>query len=840
MAEGRPTGTGLIDLEKELTCSICTDILFQPLTLLDCLHTFCGACLQEWFAFSAESARHSDQPSRHPYTCPSCRATVRGTKHNATVTTLLDMYLQANPGKGKSEKEKEEMVKMYKPGDDVLPKIERRSRNREVVSDDEEDRALLSQVREMSLREVGVVAGAAAGDGRRRPPRSQEESRRRHRNRGNDERSPRVVPARQIEHQSSLRSLLSASEDDSQEVEAAIMRQIVEEGLLEGIDVNNMTPSQEEELTEMIAQAYYRRRRELAEAHGTTTNPTGSPSQSSPRPTQPPGSPSQLTPRHAEDPNQGRHSRSRSSSHIPPSGTSPSRHPPVSFRTTGQPSDRHRRSSSQGASRSGRSSDQSRSQSYTSHAAARSATDLSNTPETAEASAERRSRPNPNDRRSTDPERARPVRQSQSASRTEVVATSNSGLLQSPTSSPRLPSPSRPTARQENPTPTPHAPDISTPTTTTTSPPARTSLFTEPSITCSKCATPNIQYTLHHYCPLCNSGSFHLCHPCYRLGAGCLHYFGAGPAARLRFDRAAPPGGYPADYPPPHTLTAQRYARPKRELVAQGGRMVTEEDPATRVQRGVFCDVCSGFANECYWQCGMCNDGAWGYCNSCVVQAKHCTHALLPLSHTPEGTNSSVKFPSAPTMIGGMAFAPLEFTTACDVCRYPIPPSRTRFHCPDCQAGNFDICAACYSGLVASGAIAAENGEKGWRRCPSGHRMEVVGFEERGGGGRRVVVREVVGGWALKDEETRTPRSPSRAQFDTTVTGTTPRFPPDGGVGLRVQAHWGWFPEAEATNELAFPKGAEIREVEDINGDWFWGVFCREKGLFPANYGRVL
>ena len=62
----------------------------------------------------------------HPYTCPSCRASVRTTQPNATVTTLLDMYLQANPERGKAEADKEADRKKYKPGDNVLPKLRRR------------------------------------------------------------------------------------------------------------------------------------------------------------------------------------------------------------------------------------------------------------------------------------------------------------------------------------------------------------------------------------------------------------------------------------------------------------------------------------------------------------------------------------------------------------------------------------------------------------------------------------------------------------------------------------------------------------------------------------------
>ena len=112
--------TGLLDLEKELTCSICTDLLYQPLTLLDCLHTFCGSCLKEWF--TSQAARASAHTS-NPYTCPSCRSSVRETRPDAKVTPLLDMFIHVNPEKAKTNEEKEEMGQKYKPAEDVLHKL---------------------------------------------------------------------------------------------------------------------------------------------------------------------------------------------------------------------------------------------------------------------------------------------------------------------------------------------------------------------------------------------------------------------------------------------------------------------------------------------------------------------------------------------------------------------------------------------------------------------------------------------------------------------------------------------------------------------------------------------
>ncbi|KAL1635203.1 hypothetical protein SLS58_010373 [Diplodia intermedia] len=277
---GGPQSGPLMDLEKELSCSICTDVLYQPLTLLDCLHTFCGACLKEWFSWQAQSATNA-----HPYTCPSCRSSVRATQPNATVTTLLDMFLHANPSRGKTDQEKDEMRKVYKSGDNVLPKLRRRRRD----DSDEEDRRMLEEVRLLSLQEVGVSSSGSdtispsAESRRRNRSRDREERRRRARDasasrsaqqetvRSRDT-SPR--PRRVIEHQASLRSLLSTSDFDSQEMEEEIMRQIREDGLLDGIDLENIDTSQEEEITERIAAAFRRRQRERERASPNRTRKT--------------------------------------------------------------------------------------------------------------------------------------------------------------------------------------------------------------------------------------------------------------------------------------------------------------------------------------------------------------------------------------------------------------------------------------------------------------------------------------------------------------------------------------------------------------------------------------
>ncbi|ORY10463.1 hypothetical protein BCR34DRAFT_485609 [Clohesyomyces aquaticus] len=915
MAEGERHG--MVDLERELTCSICTDLLYQPLTLLDCLHTFCGACLKEWFQFQASTAT-----SIHPYTCPSCRASVRSTQPNATVTTLLDMFVKTNPEKGKTDAEKQADRDKFKPGDNVLPKLRRREGA-------EEDRRLLEEVQQMSLRERDPARSRS-----RNPPEEQDDHRRRPRVPPPEAAPPSsaradIVPPRHIEHQSSLRSLLSASELDSQEMEEEIMRQIMEEGLLDGIDLNNIDVSQEDEISERIAQAYRRRqserqreRRERRDRLARDGRIGGSASAiMSPQEVRSP------TSRDDEQPRRRPHGRSESGTSTP--RTQISSGPPVSrpglIDAANQgPRNRHARSSSQGSSRSSRRAERPASLTVTSNRqAAHSASDLGPRPTTSENTGSGRRRLSDNQQRGTleDRQQFRNSLQAHTSSNPNSPAraaftlprsdspSSTTALVASPVSSPPVTAPSAsvapptsrrttdPThARQARPPnngapPASIAPSMSRSTTdpsnveghsrassmVSMAPPT---LYPEPHISCNRCGKDHIEYELHYNCSRCDQGAYSLCLNCYRQGKGCKHWFGFGRAAWPKYERMAPPGGYPPNHEHPHILIGHRYRKSFTPLVNSDttpGTQMTEDDPARRLESGVFCDLCKAFANACYWKCDACNEGAWGFCNDCVNQGRHCTHPLLPVAHkpsipipvpqppypmdnppsSPHPETSSRAGPVSPGLLppaldtmptnppltltpksaslvrgpglltlANLHFRPLTFTTICNICTYPIPPSHTRYHCLACNKGDYDICMSCYHKLVSSGRISREDGMNGWRRCLRAHRMVIVGFEDGGQGQRRCVVRDLVGGWAFRDEEKTTQRKRP--------------FPPDGGVGLRVQALWSYFPGEGVEDEIGFPKCAEIREAEDINGDWFWGVYAGRKGLFPGNYGFVV
>ncbi len=1016
-----------LNLEKELVCFICTEVLYQPLCLIDCLHSFCGSCLKEWFSYQYKKAAQSRSSQiSNPYTCPTCRATVKDARHNATINTLLEMFLAANPDRGKSAEEKEEIANAYKPGEDILKKLDasrrhgdRRSRRAEEAAEQAE-RWQIEQARERSLREMRgrgsdqESAGLAAPDtsredGRSRSRESRDRDARRERRREQDRqdrrrrteateaihaggsnggltenhanasssrlsppttsspRHPEAVEARMnrgVSHQASLRSLVSASESgtgtgDSLN-EARIMEEIINEGLLEGINLNDLDPAQEDELSERIAQAYRQRHQRRGQDSPRQIPRTAS--------SEAQDSTATITIDQPQPPSaERRHYRHRSASSQSAAvtearqilDTTESRPPPVSrphlleardsINAPSESSAHMRRSSDQNRRRTSPDPQIGRPVSDQSgpNQATRSVTDLSRPAHTPAAPQHDRVRLlSDTRRRSTEPVQtpsisevwrnvvAEGTPQGSQVSQMQPSLPSQTNEimpgLDDRSAEPRTRNPPAITETQSRPSPR-HAP-ATTPMTSRPSPrhdhslPTRTrTQFPEPSISCAKCSRQNIQYELHKHCSRCDMD---LCLVCYRASRGCDHWFGFGRAAQYKFEASHPSGRSSQLIELPHILVGRKYLPPPdesiRDVTASGGNsggpLMSMSDPDSRLQEGKFCDRCHSFANQCFWSCDYCNEGEWGFCNKCVNIHHCCTHPLLPLSHqsfaptsessqaahaydprrgsitlTPSELHASIvpapprdrPLTPEPTATDGTIpeteYLHLRFTTNCDICTDPIQPYESRYHCPSHPTpsphdagneGDYDICRSCYMNLVKHGKVKSADGPSGWRKCPSGHRMIVAEFDDHIShmeGERRIVINDLVGGHKLTSEDiaafatslaasktgpsdtlpsasgkwtwrensdgTRTSRARSL-----TLNAQASKFPPDGGYGKRCVGIWSYYPEEGegGKGELLFPRGAEVREVEDINEEWYFGVYAGEKGLFPAQYVRIL
>ena len=88
-------------LEKEIRCKICFEIMHQPISLYPCLHNFCGGCFSEWY-----NKDHKE--------CPSCRTKPSETKKNHWINSIIELFLKSHPEKNRPQTELKELEKANK------------------------------------------------------------------------------------------------------------------------------------------------------------------------------------------------------------------------------------------------------------------------------------------------------------------------------------------------------------------------------------------------------------------------------------------------------------------------------------------------------------------------------------------------------------------------------------------------------------------------------------------------------------------------------------------------------------------------------------------------------
>eukprot|EP00743_Colponemidia_sp_Colp-15_P010149 GILK01011148.1.p1 GENE.GILK01011148.1~~GILK01011148.1.p1 ORF type:complete len:557 (+),score=53.29 GILK01011148.1:60-1673(+) len=92
---------------EDLTCSICTEVIYRCVAAIPCLHNFCGACLSDWLARSPD--------------CPKCRQSVTEVHRNHTLNNVVSTFLSAHAEYQRPDDEKKALDLKDKITADAVP-----------------------------------------------------------------------------------------------------------------------------------------------------------------------------------------------------------------------------------------------------------------------------------------------------------------------------------------------------------------------------------------------------------------------------------------------------------------------------------------------------------------------------------------------------------------------------------------------------------------------------------------------------------------------------------------------------------------------------------------------
>mmetsp|Transcript_15831 Transcript_15831/g.28978 ORF Transcript_15831/g.28978 Transcript_15831/m.28978 type:complete len:511 (+) Transcript_15831:3396-4928(+) len=94
------------ELSEELRCGICIDVIHQCVTLMPCLHNFCGGCFSDWLGKSK--------------LCPACRDPVCEARRNPALSNIIETYLKSHPEEMRTPEELKELEQKNKITVDTL------------------------------------------------------------------------------------------------------------------------------------------------------------------------------------------------------------------------------------------------------------------------------------------------------------------------------------------------------------------------------------------------------------------------------------------------------------------------------------------------------------------------------------------------------------------------------------------------------------------------------------------------------------------------------------------------------------------------------------------------
>ncbi|KAL3856726.1 hypothetical protein ACJMK2_011449 [Sinanodonta woodiana] len=110
------------NMEENLLCTICQEIMHDCVSLQPCLHTFCAGCYSDWMKRSRN--------------CPSCRKRVKRIHKNHIINNLIEAYLSERPEKKRPEEDLKQLDQKNEITNDMLYPSKKFP---EVRDDDEEE-----------------------------------------------------------------------------------------------------------------------------------------------------------------------------------------------------------------------------------------------------------------------------------------------------------------------------------------------------------------------------------------------------------------------------------------------------------------------------------------------------------------------------------------------------------------------------------------------------------------------------------------------------------------------------------------------------------------------------